>query len=61
MALPGEDSTFCRCGCGVYNVEGYDEGCLSNFINFILKKGVKEISEDDFNDLWNEFIESKNG
>jgi len=59
MSVPDEYSEFCRCGCGVYNVRGYDEGCLSKFINFIIKKGVSEVTEATFEELWDEFIEGK--
>jgi hypothetical protein len=58
MSPPDEYSTFCEGEvCGMYNVRGYCEGCLIKFFNYLMKKRIGKLSYDNFDELWDEFIE----
>jgi len=54
MSVPDEYSTYCDFECGSYNVRGYCEHCLVEFFNWI-KKTRKTLTEDNFEDLMEEF------
>lgn len=44
MSVPDEYSVFCRNSvCGVYNVDGICDECLTGFINFVIKKKQRAI------------------
>ncbi len=55
MSIADEYSVYCKHpSCGIYNVDGYCASHLVEFFNWLKKKKVK-LTEDNFEDLWEEF------